>query len=104
VEGVGDLHWPTPRVRPWADALLLSFRPHALQLGTPDAPRDARFVWLPGTVEAREFLGEFTRYHVRVGTHSLAVDEAHHAGRPLHAAGAAVQLGLQPGQARLLAA
>jgi iron(III) transport system ATP-binding protein len=103
VDGVGDLAWPTD-VAVDADQLLLSLRPHALQLGAPDAPRDGQRVWLPGTVASREFLGEFTRYHVRVGQRLLAVDEAHHAGRPLHAPGAAVQLGLQPGQARLLAA
>jgi iron(III) transport system ATP-binding protein len=84
VQGVGDLHLPTPAGAPAGDALMVSFRPHSLHVDVADAVRDARFVWMPGTIEASEFLGEFTRYRVRVGTHSL--------------------LGLEPSQVRLFAA
>jgi iron(III) transport system ATP-binding protein len=104
VDGVGDVPWPATDGAAAADRLLLSLRPHALQLQDAGAARDEQRVWLTGTVASREFLGEFTRYHVRVGERQLAVDEAHHAGRPGFAAGTVVQLGLQPAQARLLAA
>jgi iron(III) transport system ATP-binding protein len=45
----------------------LGCRPHTLRVQDPDAPRDPAWGWLPGVVEASEFLGEFTRYRVRAG-------------------------------------
>jgi iron(III) transport system ATP-binding protein len=63
-----------------------------------------RLQWLPATVEAREFQGEFTRYRVRVGTQSLSVDEAHRAGDARHAVGTRCTWGWMPSQVRLLAA
>jgi iron(III) transport system ATP-binding protein len=106
IEGVGNVQWP---LSPEADAvpdtaqLLLSFRPHALTMQPAHDVGDTAHVWVPGTVEAREFLGEFTRYRVRVGAHALAVDQAHYAGAPGHGAGTAVRLGLQASQVRLFA-
>ena len=67
----------------------------------PDAAPDARYIWMPGTVEASEFMGEFTRYRVRVGTQSLSVDQPHYAGLSKFASGGAVNLGLEPSQMRL---
>ncbi|MBL8341383.1 MAG: ABC transporter ATP-binding protein [Rubrivivax sp.] len=84
--------------------LLVSFRPHALRVEAADAARDGRFLWLPGTVEASEFVGEFTRYRVRVGEHRLAVDQPHLAGIGRFAVGEAVSLGLEASQVRLFAA
>jgi iron(III) transport system ATP-binding protein len=104
VDGVGDLHFPTPAEAPSADTLMVSFRPHSLRVDVADAARDARFVWMPGTIEASEFLGEFTRYRVRVGAHSLAVDHPHHVGLSKFPVGGAVSLGLEPSQVRLFAA
>ena len=104
LDGVGDLRLP-PSVRaPDGDRLTLSFRPHTLQLAAADAARGDHAAWLQGTVEAREFLGEFTRYRVRVGSQAVAVDQPHRAGQPGLAVGAAVGLGLDPSQLRLLAA
>jgi iron(III) transport system ATP-binding protein len=104
VEGVGDLHFPLASEPPEGDRLMVSFRPHSLRVDVADAARDARYVWMPGTVEASEFLGEFTRYRVRVGAQSLAVDQAHYAGLSKFPVGGAVSLGLEPSQVRLLAA
>jgi iron(III) transport system ATP-binding protein len=109
VEGVGELHFPLMNDAPRAEApqgekLMLSFRPHSLRVDTADAARDARLVWMAGTVEASEFIGEFTRYRVRVGSHSLAVDQTHYAGLGKFSVGTAVSLGLEPSQVRLLAA
>jgi iron(III) transport system ATP-binding protein len=104
VEGVGELAFPLAGGAPEGERLLVSFRPHSLRVDLADAARDARYVWMPGTVEVSEFLGEFTRYRVRVGSHSLAVDQAHYAGLRKFAVGAAVSLGLEPSQVRLLAA
>jgi iron(III) transport system ATP-binding protein len=104
VEGVGDLHMPLLTDPPQGDRLALCFRPHALRVDVADAAHDARYVWLPGTIEASEFLGEATRYRVRVGSQSLAVDQAHHAGLSKYPVGGAVSLGLEPSQVRLFAA
>jgi len=100
VDGVGTLRLPAPApaALPAGERLTLSFRPHALALAVGDAPRDAARQWLAASVEASEFVGEFTRYHVRVGAHRIAVDEAHRAGAPVHAAGTAVALGLELSQ------
>jgi iron(III) transport system ATP-binding protein len=103
VEGVGDLHFPLPADAPAGDALTISFRPHSLRVDVAEVARDARFVWMPGTIEASEFLGEFTRYRVRVGAHSLAVDHPHHVGLGSFPVGSAVSLGLESSQVRLFA-
>ena len=103
IDGVGDLQFPLVGEAPDGDRLLVSFRPHSLRLDVAHAVRDARYIWMPGMVEASEFLGEFTRYHVRVGSQRLAVDEAHQAGLSKFPVGGPVSLGLEPSQVRLLA-
>ena len=104
VEGVGDLQFPAPAEAPAGDTLMVSFRPHSLRVDVADAARDARFVWMPGTIEACEFLGESTRYRVRVGNHALSVDHPHQVGLSRFPVGSAVSLGLEPSQVRLFGA
>ncbi|MCA0243116.1 MAG: ABC transporter ATP-binding protein [Proteobacteria bacterium] len=109
IDGVGDWRLPAPADEPAGERLLVSFRPHALQVGAVDGAGDAAAVHdaaaalhLAGTVEASEFLGEFTRYRVRVGVQDLVVDHAHRAGRARFPAGAPLGLRLEPSQVRLL--
>jgi len=104
VPGVGELHVPTGADTPQGDSLLLSLRPHALRLAAGPRAGDEDFAWLPGTVEACEFLGECTRYRVRVGQHSLSVDHPHEVGLAQWPVGGAVSLGLAAAQVRLFAA
>ncbi|MBL0088111.1 MAG: ABC transporter ATP-binding protein [Ideonella sp.] len=115
LEGLGELQVPVPaaRVEALAQArqVALCFRPHALQVVAADTPRDlhaptadAQTLWLPGTVEAAEFMGESTRYRVRAGSQVLAVDQAHQPGRAQLTAGAPIRLGLAAAQLRLFAA
>ena len=103
VDGVGELPFPLTAGAPAGDRLTLSFRPQALRIEAADAAHDARCLRMQGTVEAGEFLGECTRYRVRVGTQSLTVDQAHPAAAGKFAAGASVSLALEPSQVRLLA-
>jgi iron(III) transport system ATP-binding protein len=74
-----------------------------MQLAAPGKPLDAGRTWLDGTVAEREFLGEFVRYYVKVGTAELVVDQPHYMGEPGFAPGAAVKVGINPAQVRLLA-
>ena len=107
VEGVGELTLPASASTPAGDRLSASFRPHTLKMhgagATAAALPDNRYLWLPGTVEAKEFLGEFTRYRVRVGTQALTADQAHHAGSIEYPPGSAVSIGIEPAEVRLLA-
>ena len=105
LDGLGALQMPMPARAPEGDALLASFRPHAMRLqDASDPTRDPRCFWVDGRVESSEFLGESTRYRVRVGAHSLAVDHPHRAGLQRLAPGQAVSLGLEPAQLRLFSA
>ncbi|MDO9072982.1 MAG: ABC transporter ATP-binding protein [Rubrivivax sp.] len=103
VAGLGDVQLPAGLQAPAGDALTLGFRPHALHIEAANATTDVQGIALPGTVEASEFLGEFTRYSVRVGSHALHVDHPHQAGGAAFAVGSAVRLGLQAAQVRLFA-
>jgi iron(III) transport system ATP-binding protein len=120
VDGVPDL--PLPRGSEWpaGSRVAASFRPHTLRLeAAPDAgdrPADPtgaladagdagrRGLWIRGVVQAREFSGEFTRYRVAVGGQSITADQGHRAGSVLFAGGAAVIVGIDPGEIRLLPA
>jgi iron(III) transport system ATP-binding protein len=101
-DGAGRLLLPRAAETPPAGRLSVSFRPHVLRMQPADAPRDREIPWLVGAVEAAEFLGEVTRYRVRVGTAALTVDQAHLGGAPKFADGAPVAVGLPPSQLRYL--
>jgi iron(III) transport system ATP-binding protein len=102
LDGIGELDWPADADTPAAERLMLSFRPHSLCVDAADAARDARYLWLTGVVEASEFLGEAMRYRVRLGSHTVCVDQPHRAGLATHEAGSAIGLGLDRTQVRLL--
>ena len=68
-EGLGDIPLATS-----VEGNALSIRPHALTIA---AQRDARGIWFDGEVQESEFLGEFTRYQVRVGQALLTADAPH---------------------------
>ena len=119
VEGLGTLQLPPGPRPPAGDRVVLSSRPHTLRLAPVAMGAEAGVgmgvgvgvggheatpcLWYPGTVVGSEFLGEFTRYRVRVGPHAVCVDAAHRAGLGRLAAGAAVRVGLDRTQLRLLA-
>jgi iron(III) transport system ATP-binding protein len=80
----------------------ISFRPHVVELQDIDATRDPALLWLEGAVEAAEFLGETTRYGVRVGKLALTADQAHLGGMRNFSEGSRVCLGVAPSQLRCL--
>jgi iron(III) transport system ATP-binding protein len=80
----------------------IAVRPHALKLAAPGTAREPGRTWVRGTVVEREFLGEFVRYTVRVGDLDLVADEPHYMGDPGFATGAAVTVGINPAQVKVL--
>ena len=80
----------------------IAIRPHGIKVAALGAAPDDASVWLEGTVQQREFLGEFVRYRVQVAGSELIVDQPHLAGAPVYAAGQRVKLGIDPAQTRLL--
>jgi iron(III) transport system ATP-binding protein len=78
----------------------VSIRPHAL---TITADRSTAGIWLEGEVQESEFLGEFTRYQVRLGEAVLTVDAPHLSATPIYPRGARVQVEIDPAEVRPLA-
>ncbi len=102
-EGVGELRFPQIDPAPAAGPAAMAFRPHQVHIRTAGEATDALRVWLDGVVESTEFLGEVSRYKMRVGSVSLVADQLHYAGQPVLQPGVAVRLGIDPGQIRFLA-
>ncbi len=101
--GIGEIILPKhPDAR--AGKVAISFRPHTIRLTVGDATRDGAYVWLDGRVEHSEFLGEFTRYRVRIGDAVVTADQAHFCGLQPFALSAAVRLGIDASQIRYLPA
>jgi len=103
VDGIGEIPIPLPGGElPDTPRLAASFRPHTVQIERADSRGDTRCIWLPGTIERREFLGEFIRYQVKIGAHRLIADQTHLAGLASFSVGSLVSVGLEPAQIRLL--
>jgi iron(III) transport system ATP-binding protein len=93
-DGLGDLPLESA-----GQGQAVSIRPHALTIA---AVRDDRCVWFDGQVMESEFLGEFTRYQVRVGERVLTADAPHLSSTPIYPSGSPVQVGIDPAELRLL--
>ena len=100
--GMGDIVLPRWDGAPLSGAATLAFRPHSVDIRSRDAHVDSQRTWLDGVVESSEFLGETSRYRVRVGQAVVVANQPHHAGRSLFAPGAEVRLGIASDQVRLL--
>jgi iron(III) transport system ATP-binding protein len=77
----------------------ISVRPHAIEIAQA---RDNTHIWFDGAVEESEFLGEFTRYGVRVGPTLLTADAPHLSATPIYSPGMRVQIGIDPDEVRVL--
>ncbi|MGC4003692.1 MAG: ABC transporter ATP-binding protein [Pirellulales bacterium] len=80
----------------------LAFRPHQVRIQAPGQPAGGTALWVQGEVESAEFLGEFSRYGVRVGKLRLLADQLHESGVAPFVPGTTVQLGIAAEQVRLL--
>jgi iron(III) transport system ATP-binding protein len=102
VQGLGDFSFPQPEAPIQLGQAAMAFRPHQVSIRVRDEQVDASRVWVQGRVENSEFLGEFSRYRVRVGEVVMVADQAHYAGMAMFPSGAEVQLGIEPTQVRFL--
>jgi iron(III) transport system ATP-binding protein len=101
--GIGDITLPMhPDAR--TGKVAISFRPHTIKMIVGDSVRDGAYVWMNGAVEHSEFLGEFTRYRVRVGESTVTADQAHFSGMVPFSIAASVRLGVDASQIRYLPA
>jgi iron(III) transport system ATP-binding protein len=82
-----------------ASGTAISVRPHAIAIAET---RDTARVWFEGAIEESEFLGEFTRYGVRVGPTLVTADAPHLSATPIYSPGMRVQIGIDPDEVRIL--
>ena len=82
----------------------LAFRPHAVRLCAGDTPAAHEQMRLAGVVQSQEFLGEFLRYQVRVGSGLVLVDQSHARGEQPLPVGAPVTLLVPATEIRFIAA
>ena len=78
----------------------IALRPHTLALA--ETPSDSTRAWVAGTILDREFVGEFVRYTIKVNDRTIIADQPHYIGRPAHASGSAIYVGVDPAQVRVL--
>jgi iron(III) transport system ATP-binding protein len=102
VPGLGGLVFPQPAEPVRLGNAAMSFRPHQVSIRVGDEHVDASRVWLSGRVESSEFLGEFSRYRVRVGEVTMVADQPHYSGLLMFPPGSTVRLGIEPTQVRFL--
>ncbi|MDP3135463.1 MAG: ABC transporter ATP-binding protein, partial [Burkholderiaceae bacterium] len=86
-QGVGVLGFPRSAQVLQPGPAVMAFRPHQVEVRPAGQARDESRLWLQGQVEGAEFMGERTRYRVRVGQALLVADQTHAAGMPLIGAG-----------------
>ena len=101
-DGVGVLVMPRPSEAPAVGAATMAFRPHTVNIRVRDEHVDASRTWLNGQVESSEFLGESSRYKVRVGDALLVANQPHYSGLAQFPTGAQVRLGIESTQVRFL--
>jgi iron(III) transport system ATP-binding protein len=101
-DGVGAMVLPGTGQTPALGPATLAFRPHAVNIRVRDGHVDASRTWLEGRVESSEFLGESSRYRVRVGEMVVIAHQAHYCGISQFQPGAEVRLGIESTQVRFL--
>ncbi|MEO5692779.1 MAG: TOBE domain-containing protein, partial [Usitatibacter sp.] len=104
---LGDVKLPASIAVPENAKVEIAFRPHAVNLamlataGTQAGAADA--LSLSGTIEGGEFLGEFMRYEIRVGSALVVADQHHACGSEPLENGIAVTLTVAPREIRVIA-
>ncbi len=102
-DGVGEMVLPRTSDTPGVGKTTMAFRPHTVSIRVRDEHVEASRAWIDGRVESSEFLGETSRYRVRVGETMIVANQSHYAGLALFPPGAEVRLGIEPTLVRFLA-
>jgi iron(III) transport system ATP-binding protein len=105
IDGAGSVRLPPLAEAPASGRLALSFRPHAVQMSVGPAAGDMpsrQQLTLFGVVRSSEFLGEFVRYVVAIGSRLITTDQSHLAGSRRVTDGTAVTLAIPAEQLRVL--
>jgi len=77
---LGEVALPPTLAVPESARVEIAFRPHAVEVEAGHEPRAVTApsaLRLAGTIEGGEFLGEFMRYEIRVGTAMVVADRPH---------------------------
>jgi iron(III) transport system ATP-binding protein len=101
INGIGNITIPQSNESVAPGPYALSFRPHVVHLQA-SGDRSPDKVWFSGVIEGSEFLGESSRYRVKVGEHVIIANQTHFAGLSRFSNGLNVQLGIDPSQIRFL--
>lgn len=101
-DGIGAMRIARSGEAPGMGPATIAFRPHSVDIRADDASIDPARTWLAGRVESSEFLGELSRYRVRVGEVVLVANQPHRAGLSPLRPGDEVRLGIEPAQLRFL--
>jgi iron(III) transport system ATP-binding protein len=96
---IGDVALPEAFAAAERPRAQLAFRPHAVSVDGPALPGA---VELDGVVAGAEFLGEYVRYEVRVGSALVTADRAHLAGSARIPNGTPVRLRVPASEVRVL--
>ena len=96
---LGETPWPTG-VDAQAGPVEIGFRPHAVEFV---AASDPSYLHLDGVVEGGEFLGEFVRYDVKVGSAVVVADRPHLRGLAPIEKGTRVRLSVAPHEISVIA-
>lgn len=99
--GIGSFELPSSDKSLEVGSSTISFRPHvvSMQITGDLAPNK---IWLKGVVLGSEFLGESSRYTLRVGSQMIVSNQVHYAGISRFQSGTEVHLGVDPSQIRFL--
>jgi len=95
---LGDIILPTG-LQAQTETCDLTFRPHAVRVG---AAAGMDCLALEGSVETAEFLGEFLRYELRVGSVTIVADVPHARGRAPLDLGSKVALSVPASELRFV--
>ena len=98
---LGEVALP-PALSPPGAAGEIAFRPHAVRLAAGNLATADGEIRLAGTIAGEEFLGEFLRYEVLVGSARVVVDHAHARGEAPLATGTAVTLAVPAAEVRFI--
>jgi iron(III) transport system ATP-binding protein len=101
-EALGAVALPQAVEAPASGCLEIAFRPHAIALTPAGSSGAGDGIRLDGVIEDGEFLGEFMRYEVRVGSARVIADHPHAWGGERLAQGTPVSLAVPAREVRVI--